>query len=128
LDDNYLDLHPKPFADMQAFQDSPQKNFNIAKFCYKISFYLFIWLIAFTQLSKIMQVNALVSALLVVLPVLAVYVLIPCGLFFVIKSFVVKEPFHRYRILYLIGHLFFLIIMIGMIVAISGDIARYNIK
>ncbi|SHN08746.1 hypothetical protein SAMN05216524_105119 [Mucilaginibacter sp. OK098] len=113
---------------MLAFQDSPQRNFNISKFCYKVTFYLFIWLIAFTQLSKLMQVNAIVSALLVVLPVLAICVLIPCGLFFLIKSFVMKEPFHRYRILYLIGHLFFLLIMIGMIVAFSSDIARYNIK
>ncbi|MDB5089194.1 MAG: hypothetical protein JWR09_3188, partial [Mucilaginibacter sp.] len=67
-------------------------------------------------------------AVLVVFPVLAIYVLIPCGLFFVLKSFVVKEPFHRYRILYLTGHLFFLLVMIGMIVAISNDVSKFNIR
>jgi hypothetical protein len=113
---------------MLTFENSPQKNFNNSKFCYKVSFYAFIWVIFFTQVSKALQINALVSAILVVLPVLAIYVLIPCGLFYVIKSFVVKEPFHRYRILYLMGHLFFLLMMVGIIVAISNDVSKFNIK
>jgi hypothetical protein len=108
---------------MQAFDDSPQKNFNIAKFCYKISFYAFIWIIAVSQLFKVMQINALISGIVILLPFLAIYMLVPFGLFFVIKSFVVKEPFHRYRILYLMGHLFFLLIMIVLIVAISSDVS-----
>lgn len=112
---------------MKAFDASPQRNFNISKFCYKISLYSFLWIVVVSQLDKVLEINGVIAAFAVVLPFFAIFILIPCGLFFVIKSFVVKEPFHRYRILYLIGHLFFLLIMIGFVVAIVSDISKYYI-
>lgn len=111
---------------MISFADSPQKNFNKSKFCYKVSFYLFISLILFTQLNRVLKINDIISALLISLSVLSMFAFVPCGLFFVIKSFVKKEPFHRYRILYLIGHLFFLLLLLALLIGVANDIAKFR--
>jgi len=111
---------------MISFEDSPQKNFNKSKFCYKVTFYLFIGLMLFTQLNRVLKINGIISALLISLSVVAMFAFVPCGLFFVIKSLVKKEPFHRYRILYLIGHLFFLLLLVILLISIGRDIAKFR--
>lgn len=102
------------------------KYYNKAKLYYKYTFFIFIWIILFSQVYKL--INPIIAAILMVFPFLAEYVIVPIGLRFVIKSYISKEPFHRYRLLYLIGFLFFLLLEIGFLIAIAGDIKHFSSK
>jgi len=99
------------------------KYYNKAKLLYKISFLIFIWLILFSQIVN--QINAIIGAILIVLPFIGEYVIVPLGLIYLIKSFTNKEPFHRYRIFYLIGYIFFIFIEVLFTLAFIGDIRYY---
>lgn len=104
--------------------DNPQKYFYKSKFYYKITFYGFIWVLLLTQVYKI--INPIIASILIVVPVLGAFVIVPLGSSYLIKSFTNKEPFHKYRILYLIGYLFFALILLGLVVSLVHDISRFS--
>lgn len=99
--------------------------FNKGKRYYKIGFYIFLWVMLFTQVAKVLPDYAIIkiiSAALIAIPALAEYVIVPMAIANIIKSYIHKEPYNKYRMFYLIvlaGVAFFLIIFL---VAISGDI------
>jgi hypothetical protein len=96
------------------------KYYYKAKLYYKLTFFGFIWIILFSQVYKV--INPIISAVLLVLPVLGEYVIVSIGLICIIKSYTNREPFQRYRLLHLIGYLFFAIIQVLFILSILGDI------
>ena len=103
--------------------EDKHKYFNKAKLYYKITFFGFIWIILFSQIFK--EIYPIIAAFLIVIPFLGEFVVVPLGLFCVVKSYTTKEPFHRYRLLYLMGYLFFAIILLGFIIAITSDIKYF---
>jgi len=100
--------------------------FYKSKYWYKITWYTLLWVILYTQVAKVLNINAIIGALLVVLPVIGMYILVPTGIACIIKSYLKKEPYNKYRAFYLFGFLFFLFILIAMIIAVALDINRFS--
>lgn len=97
------------------------KHFIRAKKYYRIVFGLFVWTILFAQIFKRIEINTIVQSLLIAIPVLAAFVLVPLGLFNLIKSYTQKEPSNKYRTFFLIGYIFFLLIILTLILPIILD-------
>ena len=108
------------YRNMQVVE-SPSKNYKKSKLYYRISSLLFLWLLLFAEVIKQISLNAIVQALIFVLRVFAILVLTPLGIFFLVKSYSTKEPFSRYRILYAVGYLLFVIFLIFILI----DIVRF---
>ena len=83
-----------------------------AKLYYRVSLLLLLWIVLFSGIVKQIRLNTIIQALIILLPVLAIVLLIPIGAFFLAKSYVVKEQFNRYKILYVAGYLLFIIFLI----------------
>lgn len=81
-------------------------------------------MIIISQVYKL--INPFLAAFLIVLPVIGAFITVPLGLINIIKSYNNKEPFHRYRLLYLIGHLFFLLLLIALFVSVFSDISKFS--
>lgn len=104
------------------------KYYKKSRLFYRLAFYICIWISLYSSLFTEINIHPIISALAIVLPVLAVYVLVPMGLFYIIKSYTNKEPFNRFRMFYLAGHVFFLIILAGFAVAIVTDINKFTAR
>jgi len=100
--------------------------FYKAKHYYRLAWYAILWIILYTQITKPLNINAIVAAVLLVVPALALYIIVPIGIFSIYKSFKNKEPYNKYRTFYLIGHSFFLFILIALLVSICLDINRFS--
>jgi hypothetical protein len=111
---------------MESVTKETAKYFYKSKYYYKLTWYAFLWVIFFTQISKPLNINAVIAALLLLIPLLGIYIMVPTGVFYIIKSYRNKEPYNKYRAFYLIGHLLFLFVLIALIVSISLDINRFS--
>jgi len=100
--------------------------FYKSKYWYKITWYTLLWVILYTQVAKVLNINAIIGAFLVVLPVIGIYILVPTGIVYIIKSYVKKEPYNKYRAFYLFGYLFFLFILVALIIGVVLDINRFS--
>ncbi|WP_128534900.1 hypothetical protein [Mucilaginibacter gilvus] len=65
---------------------------------------------------------SIISALLVVVPVLAEFALVPLAIANILKSYRHKEPFNKYRMFYLIVLIIILALLLIFILAIVGDV------
>jgi hypothetical protein len=111
---------------MEPITKENSKYFYKSKYWYKISWYTFLWIILYTQVAKVLNINAIIGALLVVLPFLGMYILVPTGIVYIAKSYIKKEPYNKYRAFYLLGFVFFLFILIAMVIFVAFDINRFS--
>ncbi|MDR6940273.1 hypothetical protein [Mucilaginibacter pocheonensis] len=111
---------------MELITKENSKYFYKSKYWYKITWYTFLWIILYTQVAKVLKTNAIIEALLVVLPIIGMYILVPAGIVYIIKSYVKKEPYNKYRAFYLFGFLFFLFILIAIMIFVAIDINRLS--
>lgn len=100
--------------------------FKKSKVLYRYSAYTFLWVILFPQFNKVISLPALLDALCMVVPMLALYIITPLGIFYSVKSYKAKEPYNKYRAFYLFGHLFFLFILLMMLFWLASDVIRYG--
>ncbi len=100
--------------------------FKKSKIVYRYSAYTFLWVILYPQFNKVISLPALLDALFTVVPMLALYIITPLGIFYSVKSYKAKEPYNKYRAFYLFGHLFFLFILLMMLFWLASDIVRYG--
>jgi hypothetical protein len=101
--------------------------FYKAKYYYKITWYVFLWVILYTQITKAIVINAIVNSLLLLLPLLGVLILVPLGSLNVLKSYMKKEPYNKYRTFYLLGYLFFLFLLLALMIAVVIDIKKFHL-
>mgnify|MGYP005755130873 CR=1 FL=1 len=92
---------------------------------YKVYGGLFLFSLGMTTIGRpILKNQEEVLDLLIGLPILAVFVMAPIGLFYSWKSFKRKEGRSNTRFKYFIGHLFFCLLVIAFITAIVNDISK----
>ncbi|SEO70082.1 hypothetical protein SAMN05428947_103463 [Mucilaginibacter sp. OK283] len=106
--------------------NSAYKYYKKSRLFYRLAFYTCVWIALYSSLFN--GINPIIGAFAILLPVLAVYVLVPMGLFYIIKSYTHKEPFNRFRMYYFAGHLFFLVILIGFAIVIITDISKFTAR
>jgi hypothetical protein len=113
---------------MQISDSTAKPNalyFNKAKRYYRIGFYAFLWVMLFPQFIKLLPdypIIALLSSVLLLIPALAEFVLVPMAVINIIKSFWHKEPYNKYRMFYFIVLIAIQAVLILMIVSILGDL------
>jgi hypothetical protein len=61
---------------------STLKYFNKSKFFYKLTWYAFVGTVLFSQIVRVVSINVIVKAILIVLPTIASCVFIPLGIFY----------------------------------------------
>lgn len=111
---------------MEPITKENSKYFYKSKYWYKISWYTFLWIILYTQVAKVLNINAIIGALLIALPFIGMYILVPTGIVYIVKSYIKKEPYNKYRAFYLFGFVFFLFILIAMVIFVAFDINRFS--
>jgi hypothetical protein len=80
---------------MHPITSETSKYFLTAKYWYKITWFTLMWIIVYTQISKVLNINAImtiVNSILVVFPMLGIYIMVPAGFVYILKSYVAKEP------------------------------------
>ncbi|MDN5286849.1 MAG: hypothetical protein JWR38_3123 [Mucilaginibacter sp.] len=102
------------------------KYFYKSKYYYKLTWYTFLWVVLFTQVTKSLNINAIIGALLLLIPLLGIYIMVPMGIFYIVQNYKNKEPYNKYRALYLIGHLLFLFILIAIIAMLGLDMSKLS--
>ncbi|AMR33337.1 hypothetical protein A0256_18880 [Mucilaginibacter sp. PAMC 26640] len=113
---------------MQILPSKPNLDavcFIKAKLYYKFGFYIFIWLILYPQIAKTLPQNSIttyISALIVVVPWLAEYFLIPMALINIVKSYRRNEPHNKYRMFYLLSLIIIALVLVLFLISILGDI------
>ncbi|MEN0057033.1 MAG: hypothetical protein AAGC65_25360 [Mucilaginibacter sp.] len=112
---------------MQPITKENSKYFYKSKYWYKITWFTFLWIILYTQIAKAISINAVVNAILTLFPFLGILALVPLGTLNVLKSYLKKEPYNKYRTFYLLGYLFFWFLLLALIVAVVIDIKKFNI-
>jgi hypothetical protein len=100
------------------------KYYNRSKLYYKLTFYAVVASILSTILFGVVNVNSDIKDIIIALPIFACYIICPLGLIFGILSYTNKEPFNKYRMYYLIGHIIFLLILLAFILTIFVDVRR----
>jgi hypothetical protein len=98
------------------------KYYKKSRLYFRIALYTLVWISLYSSLFKNLNIHPIFGALAIVFPALAVYILVPMGIVCTIRSYTNKEPFNRFRLPYLIGHLFLLFILVVFIIAISADL------
>ena len=92
---------------------------------YKIYSGLSLIVLVVTILKRILQTEQSDLLNLVVdLPIIAMFIMVPVGLYFSLKSYALKQGSAKSRFLYLIGHLFFALIVLIIIAAVVSDIGK----
>jgi hypothetical protein len=97
------------------------KYFSRAKTLFRITIFSFLGATILSWMFKGTSVNPEVADIVTGLPLLMAYILVPIGFIYLVKSYRKKEPFNRYRILYLTGYFFFLVVLAGFLIIIAGD-------
>jgi hypothetical protein len=119
---NFIYLIGKP----QSLHLMPLKYFYKSRLLYKYSCYIFIAVIALTQIPKFSSIFSVVQSLLIGISVLILYIITPLGIFYSIKSFVKNEPPNKYRMYYLAGHTIFLLVLLALLVSIYWDVLKFS--
>lgn len=101
------------------------KYFYKSKSLYRYSAFIFLWSIVYTQIIKPIGLNEIADAFLLAIPALSLYIITPLGLFYLIKSYLKKEPYNKYRAFYLLGHLFFLFILLALLFSMYFDYSKF---
>jgi hypothetical protein len=65
-----------------------------------------------------------ITDLLVGLPALLAFAISPLGLVYILKSYLKKESYKKQKLLYLLGMIFFNLIVVAMIFVIISDISQ----
>lgn len=127
LTDNFIfeAMTTKPFINDPS-DVVRSKYFTRSKALYRYSAFIFLWILAYTQLAKAIITNELINSIMIALPALALYIITPLGIFYYIKSYAAKEHYNKYRAFYLFGHLFFLFILLAMIASVYLDFLKFR--
>ena|SRR5690606_12696668 len=92
---------------------------------YKIYAGLFVFAIIMSTIVRpLMKGYPDILDLLVGLPIFAMFILAPIGLYYSWKSYKMNEGLSKTRFIYFMGHLFFCILMFLFIIVFISDISK----
>ena len=100
---------------------SPVKYFKKAKFYFRLSLAFFLYTATFAPIWKQTSIDERIQSLLIGLPAISTFFLIPIGFYHLIKSFRRKESSLKLRRLYLLGYTIFLFLLLSLIVSMIKD-------
>ena len=97
--------------------------FYKSKRIYKYTFRLALAALVAVMIPNDIGIHPIIKAMSVTLPFIALGMISPIGLFYIIKSYTRREPPHRYRFLYVLGHSAFILIFVVMAIDVIKVIA-----
>jgi hypothetical protein len=105
---------------MEASQ-LPTNYYKKARLYYKISLGIFLWISLFAPIFKQVNIHPLIEAGVTAIPMMANIYLIPTGIYSLIKSYTTKEPFNRFKIIYVAVYSLYVLFIIWII----SDIVKF---
>lgn len=100
------------------------KYFLKSKKSFRRLFYCLIAFILSTQINRIVPVHAIISSLLVMGLMFAIVTFNISGLVYGIKSYLLKEPFYKYRMFYMLAHVVIFILLVILFMGVANDIKK----
>jgi hypothetical protein len=100
---------------------NPIHYLSKAKFYLKLSLAFVIYTVTFAPIWKTTSLNEDAINLLVGLPIISTFIIIPIGFYHLIKSVKRKEPQSKSRRLYMLWYTIALFLLISLIISIIKD-------